>query len=120
VAPTGWANSFLADPAARQRILRLLGQYGDEPLTALRTVPLWEAWWYCMLDDLSAKGPRYRRPLAVLTSAARPLGATMPGAAYLCLGTEPVRQHYESLIRVADSLLVLYQEKSPLPSEVHD
>jgi len=120
VAPTGWANSFLADPAARQRILRLLEQYGDEPLTALRTVPLWEAWWYCMLDDLSAKGPRYRRPLAVLTSAARPLGATMPGAAYLCLGTEPVRQHYESLIRVADSLLVLYQEKSPLPSEVHD
>jgi hypothetical protein len=117
VAPTSWANSFLASPAAHRRILRLLEQYGSEPLTALRTVPLWEAWWYFMLDDLAAKGPRYRRPLAVLTSAARPLGATMAGAAYLCLGTEPVRQHYESLIRVEDSLLVLYQEKSPLPSE---
>ena len=117
VASTSWANTFLARPAARARILRLLEQYGDELLTALRTVPLWEAWWYSMLDDLAAKGPLYRRPLAVLTSAARPLGGAMPGAAYLCLGTEPVRQHYESLVRVTDSLLVLYQEKSPLPSE---
>jgi hypothetical protein len=120
VAPTGWGNTFLARPAARHRVLRLLELYGDEALTALRTLPLWEAWWYCMLDDLAVAGPRYRRPLAVLTSAARPLGASMPGAAYLCLGTEPVRQHYESLIRVSDSLLVLYQEKSPLPSEAAD
>jgi len=120
VAPTNWANSFLADPAARGRVLRLLEQYGDELLTALRTIPLWEAWWYSMLDDLELKGPCYRRPLAVLTSAGRPLGGAMPGVAYLCLGTEPVLQHYQSLIRVTDSLLVLYQEKSPLPSEAVD
>jgi hypothetical protein len=118
VAPSRWANTFLSRPAARGRIHRLLEQYGEEQLDALRTLPLWEAWWYCLLDDLAVTGPRYRRPLALLTSAARPLGAAMPGAAYLCLGTEPVRQHYESLIRVTDSLLVLYQEKSPLPSEV--
>ena len=118
--PTNWANTFLARPAARARIQRLLELYGGEPLTALRTIPLWEAWWYMMLDDVAAKGPRHRRPLAVLTSAARPLGGAMPGTAYLCLGTEPVRQHYESLVRVTDTLLVLYQEKSPLPSEAPD
>jgi len=117
MAPTNWANTFLARPEARTRVQRLLEQYGAEPLTVLMTIPLWEAWWYMMLDDVAAKGPRYRRPLAVLTSAARPLGCAMPGTAYLCLGTEPVRQHYESLVRVTDSLLVLYQEKSPLPSE---
>ncbi len=117
VATTNWANTFLARPAARTRLLRFLDQYGNESLPTLKTVPLWEAWWYMMLDDVAAKGPRYRRPLAVLTSAARPLGGAMPGTAYLCLGTEPVRQHYESLVRVTDSLLVLYQEKSPLPSE---
>jgi len=120
MAPTNWANTFLARPAARARIQRLLELYGGEPLTALITIPLWEAWWYMMLDDVAAKGPRYRRPLAVLTSAARPLGGAMPGTAYLCLGTEPVRQHYESLVRVTDTLLVLYQEKSPLPSEAPD
>ena len=120
VTPTQWANTFMARPAARVRVLRLLEQYGDEPVSALMTVPLWEAWWYGMVDDLALRGPRYRRPLAVLTSAARPLGGAMPGAAYLCLGTEPVRQHYESLVRVTDSLLVLYQEKSPLPSESGD
>ncbi|MEN8006943.1 MAG: hypothetical protein ABFS42_08000 [Candidatus Krumholzibacteriota bacterium] len=117
VAPTPWANTFMARPAARDRILRLLEQYGSEPLSALLTVPLWEAWWYGMMDDVAVRGPRYRRPLAVLTSASRPLGGAMAGAAYLCLGTEPLRQHYESLVRVTDSLLVLYQEKSPLPSE---
>ena len=100
--------------------MRLLGHYGAEPLSSLRGIPLWEAWWYSMMDDLAATGPRYRRPLAVLTSAARPLGGAMPGAAYLCLGTEPIRQHYESLVRVTDSLLVLYQERSPLPSEAPD
>ena len=120
VAPTRWANTFMARPAARSRVLRLLEQYGGEPVSALLTVPLWEAWWYGMVDDLALRGPRYRRPLAVLTSAARPLGGAMAGAAYLCLGTEPVRQHYESLIRVTDSLLVLYQERSPLPSESGD
>jgi hypothetical protein len=117
MAPTPWANSFLARPAARLRILRLLEQYGDEPVTALLNIPLWEAWWYGMMDDLAVRGPAYRRPLAVLTSAARPLGGAMAGAAYLCLGTEPLSQHYESLVRVTDSLLVLYQERSPLPSE---
>ena len=117
VATTSWANTFMSRPAARARILRFLEQYGGESVSSLLTIPLWEAWWYGMVDDLAVKGPRYRRPLAVLTSAARPLGGAMPGAAYLCLGTEPVRQTYESLIRVSDSLLVLYQEKSPLPSE---
>jgi len=117
VAPTQWANTFMARPEARARILRLLEQYGNEPVSTLLTVPLWEAWWYGMVDDLALRGPHYRRPLAVLTSAARPLGGAMAGAAYLCLGTESLRQHYESLVRVTDSLLVLYQEKSPLPSE---
>jgi hypothetical protein len=117
VAPTAWANTFLSRPEGRERILRLLEQYGDEPLSALPTIPLWEAWWYTMFDDLAATGPVHRRPLAVLTSAARPLGCSQPGAAYLCLGTESPRQHYESLVRVTDTLLVLYQEKSPLPSE---
>ncbi len=119
-APSSWANTFLAHPAARGRILRLLEHYGEEPLDSLPGIPLWEAWRYSMVDDLAIKGPLYRRPLAVLTSAARPLGGAQPGAAYLCLGTEPIRQHYESLVRVTDSLLVLYQERSPLPSEAPD
>jgi hypothetical protein len=117
VAPTNWANSFLAYPAARARVLRLLEHYGNEPLEALPGLPLWEAWWYTLADDLAVRGPHHRRALAVLTSAARPLGGAQPGAAYLCLGTEPLRQHYESLVRVSDSLLILFQERSPLPSE---
>ncbi len=117
VAPTAWGITFLARPDNRVRVMRFLEQYGNEPLSALMTLPLWEAWWYGMMDDLALKGPRHRRPLAVLTSATRPLGSSLPGAAYLCLGTEPESQHYESLVRVTDSLLILYQEKSPLPSE---
>ena len=116
-AATPWANTFLSRPESRLRISRLLELYGGEALASLPKLPLWEAWWYVTCDDLGAKGPLHRRPMAVLTSAARPLGSALPGAAYLCLGTESPRQHYDSLVRVTDTLLVLYQEKSPLPTE---
>jgi hypothetical protein len=120
IASTPWANTFLARPDNRLRVRRLLEKWGAESLAATRALPLWEAWWYLMLDDLDLRGPRHRRPLVVLTSAARPLGGRMAGGAYLCLGTEPASQHYEALGRVTDSLLVLYQERSPLPGQALD
>ncbi len=121
IASTPWANTFLSRPENRQRVRRLIDEWGSERLAALRGLPLLEAWYDLMTDDLQLSVPaRQRRPLVVLTSAARPLGCRMKGGAYLCLGTEPDRQHYEALGRVNESLLVLYQERSPLPGESPD
>jgi hypothetical protein len=117
IAGTSWANSFLALPEARLRCVRLLETWGRETLADLLDQPQWEAWWYVMMEDLAASGPIHRRPLAVLASAERLPGSRWPGGAYLCLGPESSARHYESLARVTDHLLVLYQEHSPLPGE---
>jgi hypothetical protein len=117
IATTPWANSFLAHPAARVRCVALLGAWGRESLLDLLDQPAWEAWWYLTIDDLAARGPLTRRPVAALAEAARRPGARWPGGCYLCLGPEGSARHYEHLARVTDDLLVLYQEHSPLPGD---
>jgi hypothetical protein len=117
IAPTRWANSFLAHAEARVRCVRLLEAWGRESLLDLLDQPAWEAWWYLTIDDLAARGPLSRRPVAVLAEAGRRPGGRWPGGCYLCLGSEGHARHYEHLARVTDDLLLLYQEHSPLPGD---
>lgn len=112
-----WLGSFLAHPAADERLARLLDSWGECTLAGLLELPLWEAWWYTIIDDLGFAGPERRRPLVALAATARPAGTWSPGSVYLCLGTEPARQHYQVLGRVTEGSLILYQEQSPLPGE---
>ncbi len=114
---TPWANTFLRHREARRRCEELLAAWGGESLRELLALPLWEAWWHTMSDDLGLIGAGSRRPLVLLSDTARIPGCRVPGAVYLCLGTEVARQHYEFLGRVTDSALVLYQERSPLPRD---
>ncbi len=114
---TPWANTFLRHRDARRRCEGLLAAWGGESLRGLLASPLWEAWWYTMCDDLGMAGAWARRPVVLLSDTARMPGCRVPGAVYLCLGSEPARQHYEFLGRVTDSALVMYQERSPLPGD---
>lgn len=114
---TPWANTFLRQREARRRCEELMALWGGESLRGLLALPLWEAWWYTVTSDLGCAGAPARRPLVLLSDMARAPGCRVPGAVYLCLGTEPARQHYEFLGRVTDSALVLYQERSPLPGD---
>ena len=95
--------------------------YGDEPLSALRTIaPVGS-----LVVLHAGRSGRQGAPLSPPPGGAD-LGRPTPG--WLHAGSRvPVpgdrtgsRQHYESLVRVTDSLLVLYQEKSPLPSEASE
>ncbi|MBU8870542.1 MAG: hypothetical protein KOO60_06730 [Gemmatimonadales bacterium] len=114
---TDWAGTFLAYPEAVLRLNQLLDSWGGFNMARLLDTPLWEAWWYTMMDDLGHAGPERRRPLVALAATARPAGTWSPGGVYLCLGTEPARQHYQVLGRVTESSLILFQEQSPLPGE---
>ncbi len=114
---TPWANTFLRQPESRHRCEELLARWGDQPLRSLLSTPLWGAWWHTMTADLGLRPPVSQRPVVVLSDTARLPGCRVPGGAYLCLGTEPARQHYEFLGRLTDSAVVLYQERSPLPGE---
>lgn len=112
-----WAGACLALPEAAQRLERVLAGWGESPLEELTHLPLWEAWWTTLLEDLGREGPKRRRPLVSLAATARPAGTFSPGGVYLCLGTEPPRQHYLVLSRMTDSVVILYQEQSPLPGD---
>jgi hypothetical protein len=116
MAPTAWAAPVLAAPAARDRVARMLTRLGGEGVTALVKRPLWEAWWY----EVAALAGRDRapdsRPVITLATADHRGGSLVSDGVYLCLGTEPDGLHYRVLSRVTDRALVLYQERSPLPS----
>jgi len=116
MAGAEWAAPILAAPAARSRVEGLLARLGDESVAALVRRPLWEAWWYEVLALNGQAGPAERRPVVTLSSADRGGGRLAADGVYLCLGTEPARVHYRVLGRITDRSLVLYQERSPLPS----
>lgn len=112
-----WAGPVLAHPEAAQRLERILAGWGESKLEDLTHMPLWEAWWTTLLEDLGREGPPRRRPLVALAATARPAGTFCAGGVYLCLGTEPPQQHYLVLSRMTDAVLILYQEQSPLPGD---
>jgi len=114
---TPWANTFLRHRAGRRRSEEFLARWGAVTLRSLMDQPLWEVWWHNTRSDLGLAEMIPRRPVALLTDMARIPGCRVPGAVYLCVGSEPVRQHYEFLGRVTDSALVLYQDSSPLPRD---
>jgi hypothetical protein len=109
--------SAMTDPAARLRAERLVGERGDVVLCDLPADPAWLAWWRLLARDLGRDVPHSGRPLVVLAPASRTPGTTVPGAVHLCRGTEDPRHLYRVLARVADRLLVLYQERSPLSGD---
>ena len=119
LAAAAGALPVLALPSARARIADLLARWGDRPLTALTEEPLWAAWRRTLGWDLGSGAPS-GRPLVLLNPAGRTPGSRMPGGVYLCLGTEDAQQHYRVLTGVTDDLLVLYQERSPLPGDAEE
>lgn len=112
-----WANTFLRYSASRRRSEEFLARWGSVTLRGLLDQPLWEAWWHSMRADLGIRVHEPRRPIVLLSEVARLPGCRVPGAVYMCVGSEPIRQHYEFLGRVTDSALVLYQDSSPLPRD---
>ena len=120
ISAARWNESNLAQAQVRRLTAEMGSQWGTVTLGELIEHPHWQAWWYTMLDDLQLTGPVRRRPLVTLAPVSRSGGAWSPGGVYLCLGVEPPEQHYRVLSRITDSALILYQEKSPLPSEGGD
>ena len=114
-----WADSFLTTPAARGRVEALLRDVGEERLTQLIARPLWEAWWY-EVNDLLGRAEPGRRPVVQLVPAGQDGGALYRDGIYLCRGSEPLAAHYRAMSRVTDQLLVLYQDRSPLPSAAEE
>ena len=117
IAEADWASHSLAQPASQRRVRALVEAWGDEPLTGLVESTSWEAWWYTARDLAGLTGPAACRPLVQLTTATAAPGPYVAGGIYLCLGTETAASHYRVMNRVTDGLLVLFQERSPLPSQ---
>ncbi len=111
----GFLQEVMSHAGCRERVNFLLASWGRmdwvefvaHPVATAVTRILFQAW------DLSP--PAEARPVAVLTPADHLPGIWMPAAMYLCLGSEPARRHYLQWSRVSERLMVLYQERSPVP-----
>lgn len=112
-----WAGPFLATGEARQRVERLVADFGTESLARFCERPLWEAWRRELAGLFALPTVAEPQPLVTLATGDIAGGRLAAAGVYLCLGTEPARYHYRVLSRITDQLLVLYQENSPLPSE---
>jgi len=117
ICRTHWAASFLTHRQARRRVEKLVSDVGEETAARFRDRPLWEAWRHEIAALAGAPVPPLRGPFVTLASSAAPTGSFAESLVYLCRGTEPGLDHYRVMSRATDSLLVLYHDLSPLPSE---
>lgn len=116
-ARASWSRPFLARPALRRRVERLVADAGEEPPAKLVERPLGEAW---RLELAALAGGPAAAPRGPVVTLATPETVGETGCdtlVYLCTGHEPARRHYQVVSRAVERLLVLYQEKSPLEED---
>lgn len=112
-----WSRPFLARPALRRRVERLVADAGEEPPAKLVERPLGEAWRLELAALAAAPAAALRGPVATLATPESVGETGCDTLVYLCTGHEPTRRHYRVVSRAVERLLVLYQEKSPLEEE---
>lgn len=116
-ARASWAPAWLDPPSARARVAALVADAGSESLARFTARPLWAAWRQETAACLRWPAPAPCGPVVCLSTPAAAGGTGADCWVYLCLGGEPPVDHYRVLSRASDRLIVLFQERSPLPSE---
>lgn len=112
-----WSRPFLARPALRRRVERLVADAGEEPPAKLVERPLGEAWRLELAALAAGPAAAPRGPVVTLATPEAVGETGCDTLVYLCTGHEPPRRHYQVVSRAVERLLVLYQEKSPLEEE---
>ncbi|MBD3222598.1 hypothetical protein GF314_15290 [bacterium] len=115
---TPWSEAVSGSPAARRQIT---AWSEAAPATGSPLPPaLWRAWRREAARMLARADLRPVGPVATLATADAPASGPCDSLAYVCFGSEPAAVHRRCLTQATDRLLVLYQERSPLPGEAGD
>ncbi len=117
---TPWGRAGAGHPAARVRTTALVNTWSREELPTFLDRPLWAAWRDSLGEALGQDALAADRPVIRLATTAQPPGGACVHAVYVCAGTESDQDHYRVLGHVTDGLLVLWQERSPLPTEADE
>ncbi|MFO7654970.1 MAG: hypothetical protein R6X25_14310 [Candidatus Krumholzibacteriia bacterium] len=113
---TSWAADLFARPEARARAAALAGAMPAETAARLFERPVGQAWLRTVRGWRGEPEPA-EPPLVLLTGTGRAQGDFQADGVYLCAGSEPPAEHARVLGRMADRVLILYQDRSPLPGE---
>jgi hypothetical protein len=89
---------------------------GAAPETCLAPA-LWLGWRREIADLLDRHDLRPPGTVATLTTADAASAGPVDSVVYVCFGSEPRDVHRRCVGQATDRLLVLYQERSPLPGE---
>ncbi len=111
----GFLQEVMAHAPHRRRLHHLMRTWGPMGGEEFMATPLVAVALQLIHRELGIVVEADRHPTALLAQAGRLPGIWAPTLMYLCLGSEPVLRHYLHWSRVTTSLLVLYQERSPLP-----
>ena len=110
-----WGETATGTALARRWIAS--GPGGEGGPAACLEPPVWRVWRHLIAGACARPDLAPTTPTAVLTSAAEPASWPMAAVAYVCFGSEPAAVHRRSVAQATDRLLILYQERSPLPGD---
>jgi hypothetical protein len=103
-----------AAPARRQFAAWSVREGGP---AACLEAPVWRVWRHLIAGACTRPDLAPTTPTAVLATAAEPASWPTASVAYVCFGSEPAAVHRRSVAQATDRLLILYQERSPLPGD---
>lgn len=114
---TPWGRAGAGGVAAGARAGAFARAWSEVALASLLDQPLVVAWRDRLGEFLARDDLRSPHPVARFATADQAAGAPVRTLVYVCAGTEDRAVHYRAMGRVADQLLVLWHEQSPLASE---
>lgn len=114
-----WGQAAGSSATARQRIAAWCEGQPTDPQGVL-TPALWAHWRRALGRGVGRDDLLPDLPTASLATADAPAGAPSESLAYVCFGSEPAQVHRRCLAQATDRILVLYQERSPVPGEDTD
>jgi len=118
-----WRRSPWADGVAGSRAARRQTSAWAEAASTVGSClrpAVWRAWRREVAGLLGREDLRPVGPIASLATADAPSSGPCDSLAYVCFGSEPAAVHRRCLMQATDRLLILYQERSPLPGEADD
>ncbi|MEZ4388621.1 MAG: hypothetical protein R3D98_13840 [Candidatus Krumholzibacteriia bacterium] len=111
-----WGEAAGSSAVARRRVAAWCEGPGTSPAGCLPP-DMWRLWRHAVGAAVGRQDLQPVGATAILAIADAPAAGPAESLAYVCFGSEPALVHRHALGQATDRILVLYQERSPLPGD---